>query len=293
MADALNWALTGFEVWRYALVTKPTSDSPGKTRLQETLKILKVLVEDGVLTEKDGHYVFFGREDLVDERLLGTRFLYGKRKKAVRWAKKMIRVPFVLGVFAYGSLASGHTKEESDLDVYVVMQNGRIFTGRVLVSLFLEIFGVRRTATKIRDQVCLNHFAIRDAISFQEQYRSPFSAWLWARMFPLALKDASLQGDFYDANQWVSGYFPNLYVMKHEAHNTQQQKSSTPHGLGFMNVVEKFLGKMQLARIERHPLTKKGEGRIVANGREMIFHPGLPEEKVMRAFHRRLQELSL
>lgn len=301
LADAFGWAMTATEVWRYALNEGgEMTDARWQFGLNETVQTLDALRSEEVLMERDGHYVLHGREHLIDERLMATHLMRGKRKKAQRWANRMAKLPYVLGVFAYGSLATGHVKEGSDLDVYVVLNNGRIFTGRVLTSLFLEMFGVRRTAYKVQDQVCLNHFAIRDAMSFEDDFRNPFSAWLWARMFPLA-GDADVVAEFYRKNVWVNDYFPNL---RREAGNWKLETGSGPEfreqskrfsnfKFPFANTIERKLGEMQLRKIERNPLTQAGTGRIVANEREMIFHPGLPEEKVLADFADRKRELAL
>lgn len=389
LADAFGWALTAFEAWRYALETgrmdhgswimparrslavpfrslvrrrggvgdQETEGAQGLGRentptLHQTLTVLDELVAEGALVEQDGHYVFPGREALITERLWRSQLVGQKRRKARRWARWLVRLPYVEGVFAYGSLATGHASKESDLDVFVVLRDGRIFTGRLLVSFFLEMFGARRTATKVENQVCLNHFVVERALEFPKEYRSPFSAWLWARMFPLAVTDPSLPDRFYEANKWVTDYFPNLGVMEHGTWNMDQGEPGEPgrvlHAPGYVvnalerrtvptrglaeqgptawgptprskgarlassedeaakrpwgrtpmiqrsgwgDALERLLGRMQLQRIQRHPLTRKGEGRVVANERMMIFHPGLPEDEVMGRFEERVTEV--
>lgn len=292
LADAFGWAMPAFEIWRFAL--DPAGTGIRMPSYDDTLHVLDTLIAEGVLVEKHGYYAARGHEQYIEERLFATHRIWGKRQKALRWARRMIRLPYVEGVFAYGSLATGFVKEESDLDVYVVLRNERMFTGRMLATLFLEMFGVRRTSRRIKDQVCLNHFVRRDALTFAKEYRSAFSAWLWARMIPLALKEEALSGDFYDANRWVYGYFPNLSDnLQRQADNRKPGKSSMPRVLGLMNVVEHLLGRAQLARIARHPKTLAETGRVVASAREMIFHPSLPEKSVMDAFQKQLDAFGL
>ena len=293
--------------------------------LHQTLKALDELVADGTLIEQDGHYVFPGREALVTERLWRSQLVGRKRRKARRWARWLVRLPYVEGVFAYGSLATGHASKESDLDVFVVLRDGRIFTGRLLVSFFLEMFGARRTATKVENQVCLNHFVVERALEFPKEYRSPFSAWLWARMFPLAVRDPSLPDRFYEANKWVTDYFPNIRRDPRPPASTpasnsnrgerrrgkagttndprpeRSERGTVPsearRGLPprdthrSLDWLERWLGRVQLARIAKHPLTLERRGRIVANDRMMIFHPGLPEDEVMGRFEERVTEV--
>src|SRR3989344_1462382 len=297
LADAFGWALTAFEVWQYAIREGGEKIQPGfeDVRVSETLTALDALVVDGALVEQPGHYAFAGQEALIQERLWRTHLIEQKRRKARRWARRMLRLPYVEGVFAYGSLATGHTKKESDLDVFVVLRDNRIFLGRLVTTLLLEMFGVRRTATKITDQVCLNHFVVASALEFPEEYRSPFSAWLWARMFPLAA-DKKLAERFYRANVWVTDYFPNLErsqrVERVKGSKTLLALPLYPL-LRFGDAVEWLLGRYQLKRIAQHPLTHAGTGRVVAGERMMIFHPALPEEEGMERLRARCENLHI
>jgi hypothetical protein len=148
------------------------------------------------------------------------------------------------------------------------------------------MFGVRRSGSKVTNQVCLNHFVISSALTFPQEYRSPFSAWLWARMFPLAAPD-ELAKRFYSDNDWVEGYFPNLGERQKAEGKRQKAKGKERKRTWVGDSIEAALGRYQLQRIAKHPLTHAGSGRVVANDRMMIFHPSLPEEEVMERFTER------
>lgn len=83
-------------------------------------------------------------------------------KKASRWAKIIGALPFVRKVSLTGSLAEGLGTEQSDIDLFVQVVPGRLYLTRLLVTLFAELFGVRRRADKIAGRICLNWFASFD-----------------------------------------------------------------------------------------------------------------------------------
>lgn len=291
-AEAFGFAFTAFETWRWMLAEDENECAQAAgVSLLETLQALDALKKQGSLVEKYGYYTFSDQEELIEERLRRLTTAAWKLKRARRWARVLVRLPYVRAVYAYGSLATQHTKEKSDLDVLVVTKSGKIFTARAMVTLFTEALGIRRTNTKIQDQVCLNHYVVEDALAFP--YPSAFTAWLWSRMFPLAVRDEGLAQAFMQANKWVGRYFPNLdRNWKLEIGNLDEQQKTEEQNRFSRGVVERWARRYQLGRIARNPLTYKPGGRVVANDQMMIFHPKLPEEKVLAAYRKRMERLS-
>ncbi|MBI4133925.1 MAG: nucleotidyltransferase domain-containing protein [Candidatus Terrybacteria bacterium] len=307
LAETFGMPLTAFEAWKWLFYDPDSSFLAPASRvpLRNVLGELAALERAGVLAQQDGYYTFSDRRELVEERLWHLAIAATKLARAQRWARWIARTPYVRGVFAYGSLATGNTREESDLDVFIVTEPGRIFTARFLASLLTEMFGIRRTRTKVRDRICLNHYVTASSLAFP--YRSVLSAWLWARIFPLAARDPSLALRFVAANAWAAEYFPNIretgrfddgqadFVMTSEQEIAPVRPRFVPRGMmrTLGDLIERFLRTLQLVRIRRNPLTHKPGGRVVADDAMLIFHPELPEAARTRRFHARLGMLGL
>ncbi|MDP3996063.1 MAG: hypothetical protein Q8P74_02340, partial [bacterium] len=176
----------------------------------DKLKKIVELVREGRLQTMGGNYFLPGREYLVPLRLKKEKIWELKIKKA-RWAVRWLHfLPYIKGVLASGSLASGNTDELSDLDVLIIAGHGRIWTARFLVTGLLELLGVRRRSwDKIApDKICLNHY-ITD-LSLLINLPSAYNAQTYINLKPLILKDARLENSFKKENAWVLEHVKRL-----------------------------------------------------------------------------------
>jgi predicted nucleotidyltransferase len=71
--------------------------------------------------------------------------------------------PFVEMIALTGSMAEGRARAESDIDLFIQTKPGRIWTTRVMVTVIIQLAGIRRTETKIVGRICLNWYATFNA----------------------------------------------------------------------------------------------------------------------------------
>jgi len=97
---------------------------------------------------------------------------------------------------------------------FIVFKKGKLFTGRILVTLFLHLFGRRRHGKKIANRICLNHFLTDD---FLISGRDIFAASEYS--FMTVAYGFSKFKKFQDINSWISRYKPNFV---HEISNSKK-----------------------------------------------------------------------
>jgi hypothetical protein len=296
LAESFENALTAFSVWRYLVRDHPHSSSQTpKVTLREVRETLERLTREGVLIEENGYYTFSDRRGLCEEQLTRLQIASRKLRRARRLARLIVRLPYISGVFADGSLATGTTKEGSDLDVFIVVKAGRIFLARLIVSFFTEMLGIRRTTRHIRNRLCLNSFVTEDALALPEAFRTLHAAWIRAHMFPLALRDSDLANRFWEAQKWICDFFeemPEGALGKGEE-NDRGQSQPSRDGLAIANLLERIAKALQERKIARNPLTRQSGGRIVVNDAMLLFHPGLPEERRRHLYRERLNQFGI
>ncbi len=119
---------------------------------------LEEVVENGLIESKNGYYFFPRRLDLIKNRESKVNYLEKKMQIAKRGAKLIRFVPFVRAVFVCNTIASSTAGEDSDIDLFIVIEQGHIWLSRFLITMLLSIFRLRRTKKKINDRLCLSFY---------------------------------------------------------------------------------------------------------------------------------------
>lgn len=208
--DCLDRALTATEVYFYLASTQ------GLELNHSFLDIVKAL-ERGLLLrreyvdEKNGYYFLQGRAHLYEgriERLKTADRLWKKMRRIARW---MQMVPYIRLVMASGSLGMEHMTVDSDLDVLVVVKQGRIWTGRFLLTTLMHVLGVRRHGKHIAGRVCLNHYITDQSLSIP--FHSLYNAMTYAQLVPIyerPNKKPAREADLLRSPSVVPGKNPSL-----------------------------------------------------------------------------------
>lgn len=162
---------------------------------------------------------YFGKEPVEKEiTLLKT----GKGKwqssklddEFINYVKKYLWVfriiPGIKAVFICNTVAFRATNRLSDIDLFIISEENLLWTSRVLLSLFLEILGLRRSGEKIAKKFCLSFFASeKGAMNLKhlqiKENQDPYLA-LWAVSAECVLSDDDFLTEFQESNQWVKNY---------------------------------------------------------------------------------------
>lgn len=296
--DIFDFPLTREEVFTY-LSARNQPDLDFRFSQDEVDLCLKALVGKKTIDHIDGFYALPQREHLVPLRLKKQKIAVGKIKKAVRAAKILAAIPYIRAVYASGSLAMLNTNYESDLDVFIIVKCGRIWTARFLATLVMNILGMRRKPNhKISpDRVCLNHYITDSSLGIP--YHGVFAAHNYANMLPLYLADESINENFKKANHWIFSYLARWqtdkkYLQKQNwALRLCKKSSETMLNTTLGDTLEKSARGFQKRRIEKNPVTKNPHGRIEYSDKCLEFHPYTIEPEVIARFNEKSRSLGI
>ncbi len=164
---------------------------------------------------------FIPRLSAKDKRLLDQRALYTARK--LSRAKKVARLlglcPTIKLICATGSLAVDNAKQYDDLDIMIVTSADTLWFTRLLILIFLKIFGLRRPPSlpehqsrRVSDKICDNLWLDETALSLPLNKRNLYTAHEVLQAKPLFDR-----GDTYSrfilANSWTKKYLANAYKL--------------------------------------------------------------------------------
>ncbi|MFH0930243.1 MAG: hypothetical protein V1814_03260 [Candidatus Moraniibacteriota bacterium] len=291
--DILDFPLTSFEVWKYLLAENSCT-------LGEIIEALENDELKKSIEEFRGFYFLKGRKDLVSKRIQSDKNSIVKfeiAEKVVRWLRL---VPFVRMIAVTGTLAMKNSEKNSDIDFFVVLKKGRIFTGRLLVTLLVHILGKRRHGKKIINRICLNYFATTGSLEIQR--KDLFAANEYSFIYPIFGHNVFQR--FCETNRaWIKKFKPNwdvpelkparYFVEVKSLQQVIQQTFESLINLFWGDRIESWQKRHQIARIEHNPLTQKVGAYIKATDENLIFLPEPQGVRIEEEFQRRIKDIVL
>lgn len=232
--DIYNHPLTKEELFRYLLKI----DGLGSIDYPD---FLTHLCNTKDVQDKDGFYFLSGREENVAIRQSRVKILEQKMKIAVRGIKKITWVPFIRAVFVCNTLGLGVVEEGSDIDVFIIVKKKRIFLARILATLSLSFFGLRRTKKKINNKICLSFYVVDDQLNLEKVgIKDDVYLVYWLNSLIPVYDLEELHKSVIKANRWVEKYLLN--GLQPFATSRQWKVDSGKVGKFFKKILEKVWG---------------------------------------------------
>jgi predicted nucleotidyltransferase len=247
-ADVFDSTVTLDELHRYARV------------LVDRASLEQVLADDPVLrtivVERDGTIALRGRSEVFATGADRAGQVEHLRRRARRVARVLCHTPFVRGISLTGSVAAGDARDDSDVDMLLVVAPGRLGTVFALLGTVSRIVG--------RRVFCPNFYLSENNLTIRSQ--SIYVAREVAQTESLAGDAMRLR----EANPWVEAIFPNL------PKPTEPRQDLRTGGFG-QHFVEALLGGRIGDRFERW-------ARELAHRRLQAHYGGLVPSEITRAF---------
>jgi len=314
--DVLDFPLKEEEIFRFLVNLKrlmPSEKLPAPS-FDEVKAELEELKKDGSVNFSDGFYFLFERDYLVPLRLRRERIAKEKWKKFLQAVQLLKFLPYIRVIFASGSLAINNTEELGDLDVLIIVKNGRIWLSRLLISGLLSLVGMRRKYNEkvAPDKICLNHYITDKSLSIS--FHSVYTAQTYINLRPVFVSNPQIISEFYKANSWLLEYLFNfdsfLKDLKEPDFINCHAQKRRGLGQGFLakvvsrigevvlnsklgNWLESWAKSWQIKRIEKHRKQDPPGGRVVYNDYYLEFHPGSVEKEIIEKYNQRLKKLGL
>lgn len=292
--DLQSYPLTAFEVHQYLVadiqtlqtkiddkfeLRKMEFEQPSPPVHMDTiLTQLYILTREGRVSTKSGFYALAGHENIIDDRL--RNYLNGlKREKLIsRYLVPAKHIPFVRGIALAGSQAMGQQRPTSDIDLLIITDSNRMWTARTLLSIWFQIFGVRRHGNKTANRFCLNHYLAnpREVDAERNLYKAMEYTKLRSVVYPQGI------AQFQKANEkWIHQFFPNTSFEYNIENNFVQTGAQNLLEKLFNNFagewIERKLGDWQKKRIRQDQF-------VFVRDDELSFHPESKHESLLHGF---------
>lgn len=168
------------------------------------------LVADNQLESGFGRIALPGRlARLASLAMERTAFFPRKIRRARKVARWLLRNPNVRFVALANTTALAHARDLGDLDFFVVVRAGTIWSSRLLGSGVYKLTGRLPGHADQRDAVCLSYFVADDALDLSSHTLpgdDPYFRYWFLSLLPLA--DDGVGKTLWDANRGLIGRHP-------------------------------------------------------------------------------------
>jgi len=184
----------------------------------------------------------------ISKMLIRQSISKNKIKKIQLYIKLLSFFPQIRLIGLSGSLAMLNAKKSDDIDLFIITDFQRLWTGRFACLLIAQLLGIRRSrlSNQAKDKVCLNLFFDNNNLVISKKKQTVYVAHEVLQMKPLVNKEL-IHERFLKANSWVYTVFPNYPKIKTKKYNAKRDKHSF---LG--DYVELIVKKLQFFIIKKH-----------------------------------------
>jgi hypothetical protein len=189
-------------------------------------------------------------EDLLDvkKKPWETEFLLWK--KVEKYRKALGFIPGISCICICNSLAMNACHKDSDIDLFIISHKNRIWTTRVLITLFFMCLRERKTQNKHAGKFCLSFFISEDAPSFETFAieRDIYLAYWIETLIPVVNKEWNFE-DFLQKNTWYS--IENQIKPEHQHKNQGTKRYNNTFFEFSWNIIEKWLKRLLFPKTQK------------------------------------------
>jgi hypothetical protein len=164
------------------------------------------------VVEKNDFYVLDDQIDTIKQHTQRKKRELKQWELVSKYIPRLRWIPYIKMIAVCNSLAMQTSETKSDIDLFIIIKNKRLWTTRLCITIFIHLLGIRRYKNKIHNRFCLSFF-----ITDQSLDLSPialkngdvyFYYWL-ATLIPII--DRNTYETFWDKNKnFIHGALPNV-----------------------------------------------------------------------------------
>jgi len=256
--DLFDYPVTAFEVWHYL---------DKKQFFSEVIEALDKLVQQNIISKKNGFYYLLGRGQIVDTRLRRYNYSCTKIKKAQLFIKPFSFLPFIKSIAVANFIGAYNLRQGSDIDFFIITSANRIWLSRFISAGLAKILRLRPTKQNKKNKICLSFYISEvnlDLKKFELSDGDPYF-YYWLRGLKLIHDKNNTWQKFKIANHLLLDN--NLNALDNFKQEGGLFISSKPKCNWLGRILEKLTKKIQL-KIMAQPLRSamnKSDGVVISD----------------------------
>ncbi|MDP2625005.1 MAG: hypothetical protein Q8P27_02350 [Candidatus Peregrinibacteria bacterium] len=245
--QAVLSTLAFFDLFEYPLTKEETIQYLFK--IQPDLHHVELTLNESNLIRHRGNYFQLAHDHdyirIRHEREIISREYW---KKIDKYRKLLAMTPYIQFVGVCNTLAYNNANENSDIDLFIVVKPGRLFLSRIILTFWMQIFGVRRHGNKIAGRFCLSFFTTSDNLNLESLRKGPLDIYLayWVKTLKPIYGDPKIYHGLLEINEpWLKSMFAAPTQPQ-----TDQLKPGSKKAERFKKWCEKMLDKRWGRKLE-------------------------------------------
>jgi hypothetical protein len=152
-----------------------------------------------------------------------------KMTEAKRFVWVFRIIPWIKFAGVTGDVAFGSAKENADIDIFLVVQDKRLWITRGIEIVILGILGMRRFTwkTDVKNKFCINYYTSESNLNLKPISGNRFLVALEIAMMK-PIYNTSYYKHILAENSWIRKYFPEL--------KGSNKKQKSPRIFGFSHI---------------------------------------------------------
>jgi len=293
--DLFDFPLTAEEIKEYLY------DYSKPLHIKEIKGTLDEMIEDDEIEEIKEHFVLKGRREIIETRK-ARKFIAEKLWTRTKLYGRYIRaVPFVRMIAVCNNLAYDNPSEESDIDLFIVIKPRRMWIARLIISLILQFYGVRRHGNKVVGRFCLSFFVTTNKLNMQPLQIKPKDPYLayWTKLLS-PIYGEEIYEEFKKENElWIGEKYGLRFADDSKKHMYVDKVGGIKKFFEFLlgglfgNLIEGFL-KKSFKKRTLHKMKKLGpEASIIVSDNILKFHNHDKREEYLRNWEKLVEDYCL
>ncbi|MFA5029740.1 MAG: hypothetical protein WC518_03260 [Patescibacteria group bacterium] len=281
--DLFDYPLTSWEIYKWLII----EEQPEAVALELGTTVSCLAQSDFLRSRlgfKNGFYFLLGRESLPAARLERYQLTKQKYQLAERGLRALAACPFVQTVALCNNFGFNNLRQDSDIDLFLVVSPGRLYLVRLLATAIITLLGLRPSADQQADRFCLSFYTAENNLDLSSVKITGHDLYLgyWlTNLVPVFGQSAA--DDLFVANSWLKEFLPHTFGF---APSGVRQISGGSFSRGWKifwqwplagrlgNWAESLAKKLQLKKLSpaKLSLARLGDGRVVISDAMLKFH---------------------
>ncbi|HSW88783.1 MAG TPA: hypothetical protein VLG12_06500, partial [Candidatus Saccharimonadales bacterium] len=175
-SSIFEYPLTKEELWQFAISEKPLHKQ----------SFFAVLSQSSITVKKQHLYTLNYEQALIPIRISREKIAAQKLRIARRISTILSHIPTILFIGISGSLSMANTKEEDDIDLFIITKQYSVWLTRLCILLILELLRKRRKKyeTKVTNKICVNLLIEESHLAFPISLHNLYTAHEIAQVKP-------------------------------------------------------------------------------------------------------------